>query len=255
MSTSPAQPDFYELLGLTRSATRDEVKRAFRDVSKRTHPDAGGNPGLFRLVTEAYETLVDPSRRREYDAGVDARRAEAERLSQLEAALAARTAEVESLRRSSVQPVMNPSSQPVQVTSQAKPSLSDHWRGWAGFTAAAALGPLFWVGLWWSGVFSSFPVRSPQLVDALEWFTAGGLHLPALLAVCAAAGYVFFRFSLFLAVADLEPPLRRGLFSTYLVFGALLPCLPSVPAFLALSFASLIPFLGSLLWRYFRSRR
>ena len=67
-----AQVDFYVILGVERSASREEVRRAYRRLARRYHP--GINPGdheaeaFFRIVTEAYETLRDPARRREYDA-------------------------------------------------------------------------------------------------------------------------------------------------------------------------------------------
>jgi molecular chaperone DnaJ len=65
--------DYYGLLGVPPDATLAEIKRAYRRLARRYHP--GVNPGdraaadHFRRVTEAYETLVDPHRRQQYDAG------------------------------------------------------------------------------------------------------------------------------------------------------------------------------------------
>jgi len=64
--------DFYVILGLGPGASSAEIKRAYRRLSRRYHP--GVNPGdqqaqaVFERVTQAYETLSDPARRREYDA-------------------------------------------------------------------------------------------------------------------------------------------------------------------------------------------
>ena len=63
--------DFYVLLGVQREATEADIKRAFRRLARKYHPDI--NPGdrvaeqQFRQIAEAYETLVDPDRRRLYD--------------------------------------------------------------------------------------------------------------------------------------------------------------------------------------------
>jgi molecular chaperone DnaJ len=68
--------DFYAILGLPPDATSADVKRAFRRLSRRYHP--GITPGdraaeaMYQRISEAYETLVDPARRREYDAGAQA---------------------------------------------------------------------------------------------------------------------------------------------------------------------------------------
>lgn len=65
--------DYYEILGVGRDATSEEIKKAFRRIARATHPDA--NPGdptanaNFRQAAEAYEVLSDPDRRRRYDRG------------------------------------------------------------------------------------------------------------------------------------------------------------------------------------------
>jgi molecular chaperone DnaJ len=65
--------DFYVLLGLDRAATPGDIKRAYRRLARRYHPDI--NPGdrmaaaQFRQIAEAYETLSDSDRRQRYDTG------------------------------------------------------------------------------------------------------------------------------------------------------------------------------------------
>src|SRR5687768_13080428 len=66
--------DLYVILGLPHGASDAEIKRAYRRLARRYHPDI--NPGdrmaeaRFRQILEAYETLIDPDRRHRYDAGI-----------------------------------------------------------------------------------------------------------------------------------------------------------------------------------------
>lgn len=61
--------DYYVLLGIAEDADDETIRRAFRALARRYHPDvgAGSSPVEFQRAREAYETLADPERRRRYD--------------------------------------------------------------------------------------------------------------------------------------------------------------------------------------------
>src|SRR6266849_10055563 len=65
-----ARTDYYAVLGVTREASEDEVRSAYRKLARQYHPDvnnADEASARFREVTEAYEVLADPQRRQRYD--------------------------------------------------------------------------------------------------------------------------------------------------------------------------------------------
>lgn len=59
--------NYYEVLGVSKTATQEEIKKAYKALVKQHHPDQGGDAELFKTITEAYETLKDPQKREIYD--------------------------------------------------------------------------------------------------------------------------------------------------------------------------------------------
>lgn len=62
-----AKRDYYEVLGISKSASADEIKTAFRRLAIEHHPDRGGDEAKFKEINEAYEVLKDPEKKKRYD--------------------------------------------------------------------------------------------------------------------------------------------------------------------------------------------
>ena len=59
--------DYYNILGVDKKSTQDEIKKAFRKKAVAHHPDKGGNEATFKKINEAYNTLSDNNKRQMYD--------------------------------------------------------------------------------------------------------------------------------------------------------------------------------------------
>ena len=63
---APTQ-NYYDILGVKKDASEDDIKRAFRRLARKHHPDAGGDEEKFKEINEAYEVLSDAEKRKQYD--------------------------------------------------------------------------------------------------------------------------------------------------------------------------------------------
>ena len=59
--------NYYDVLGVPKTASQEDIKRAYRKLASQHHPDKGGDTAKFQQVEEAYRTLSDPAKRSEYD--------------------------------------------------------------------------------------------------------------------------------------------------------------------------------------------
>lgn len=62
-----AEPSLYEDLGVERDASTDDIRKAYRKLSRTHHPDRGGSSERFARINHAHEILTDPEKRRQYD--------------------------------------------------------------------------------------------------------------------------------------------------------------------------------------------
>ena len=59
--------DHYSTLGVGKNATPDDIKKAYRKLASKHHPDKGGDTATFQKIQTAYDTLVDPNKRQQYE--------------------------------------------------------------------------------------------------------------------------------------------------------------------------------------------
>lgn len=59
--------DYYQTLGVDKTSSPDEIKKAYRKLASQHHPDKGGDTAMFQKIEEAYRILSDPQKKQEYD--------------------------------------------------------------------------------------------------------------------------------------------------------------------------------------------
>ena len=59
--------NYYDILGVSEDASNDQIKKAFKEIAKKEHPDRGGNEARFKEANEAYDTLKNSQKRHDYD--------------------------------------------------------------------------------------------------------------------------------------------------------------------------------------------
>jgi DnaJ family protein A protein 2 len=61
------ETELYELLGVSKDASTDDIKKAFKKLAVKHHPDRGGDADKFKEINAAHEILSDPEKRKIYD--------------------------------------------------------------------------------------------------------------------------------------------------------------------------------------------
>ena len=61
--------EYYELLGVERDVDAAKLKKVYRKLAVKHHPDKGGDPDLFKRINQAYDVISDPKKRKLYDQG------------------------------------------------------------------------------------------------------------------------------------------------------------------------------------------
>ena len=59
--------NYYDILGVQKNASEDEIRNAYRKLARKNHPDKGGDKDTFQKIQEAYETLSNPEKKSNYD--------------------------------------------------------------------------------------------------------------------------------------------------------------------------------------------
>ena len=63
----PSNTEFYDILGVSKNTSESDIKKAWKKLALKEHPDKGGDPEKFKKIQSAYEVLSDADKRKIYD--------------------------------------------------------------------------------------------------------------------------------------------------------------------------------------------
>ena len=231
------EPTLYEILGLQKDATSDEVRLAYRAATKTAHPDTGGSPGLFLMVLHAYEILSDANQRALYDSGVKVRDSKQQEIDELKEKLRTQHTKASQPDAQQVLPAGEELAPPTQQLVPEEPrqrltvrrKVRVHWDHWFAHCLAIASGPWVWAvtGAVFPESWDTSSAVSPALSSFLRFLFPKDLAPAIALVLCVVFFFCSYTYNAPKHIRMLVPIMRWSLLGAYWSLAAIFFALSS----------------------------